>query len=62
MTTQAIPVKPSYRDIESALIAVVKAGILYKKPKDGKLMLRYKEKIIKLRQAEDPEKFVLEIA
>ena len=62
MTTQTTPAKPSYRDIESALIAVVKAGILYKKPKDGKLMLRYKEKIIKLRQAEDPEKFVLEIA
>ena len=59
MSTQAKPAKPTYRDIETALIAVVKAGILYKKPKDGKFMLRYKQKITMLRQAEDPEKFVL---
>jgi hypothetical protein len=54
--------KPTYRDIESALIAIVKAGILYKKPKDGKFMLRYKQRIINLRQAEDPENFILETA
>ncbi|GBB84154.1 hypothetical protein RclHR1_01080010 [Rhizophagus clarus] len=62
MTTQATPAKPTYREIESALIAVIKAGILYKKPKDGKFMLRYKQRIINLRQAEDPENFVLEAA
>jgi hypothetical protein len=61
-STQATPAKPTYRDIETALIEVVKAGILYKKPKDGKFMLRYKHKITILRQAEDPEKFVIEIA
>ncbi|CAB4479242.1 unnamed protein product [Rhizophagus irregularis] len=62
MSTQAIPAKPTYREIESALIAVIKAGILYKKPKDGKFMLCYKQRIIKLRQAEEPENFVLETA
>ena len=62
MSTQAKPTKPTYRDIETALIAVVKAGILYKKPKDGKFMLRYKQRITMLRQEEDPEKFVLESA
>ena len=48
MSTQAKPTKPTYRDIETALIAVVKAGILYKKPKDGKFMLHYKQKITML--------------
>ena len=62
MSTQAKPTKPTYRDIETALIAVVKAGILYKKPKDGKFMLRYKQRITMLRLAKDPEKFVLESA
>lgn len=62
MSTQATPAKPTYREIESALIAVVKAGILYKKPKDSKFMLRYKQRIIELRQAADPENFVLETA
>ncbi|CAB4443457.1 unnamed protein product [Rhizophagus irregularis] len=62
MSTQAIPAKPTYREIESALIAVIKAGILYKKPKDGKFMLCYKQRIINLRQAEEPENFVLETA
>ena len=62
MSTQAKPTKPTYWDIETALIAVVKAGILYKKPKDGKFMLRYKQRITMLWQKEDPEKFVLESA
>jgi len=62
MSTQDIPAKPTYREIESALIAVIKTGILYKKPKDGKFMLCYKQRIIKLRQAEEPENFILETA
>ena len=59
MTTQ---VKPTYRDIEAALIDVVKAGILYKKPKDGKLMQGYKERVTKLCQAEDLDKYVVALA
>ena len=54
--------KPTYQEIEKALITVIKAGIYYKKPKDGKFMLRYKQRILSLRQAEDPEKFILELA
>ena len=54
--------KPTYQEIKNALIAVIKAGILYKKPKDGKFMLRYKQRILNLRQAEEPKKFVLELA
>jgi hypothetical protein len=30
--------KPTYQEVEQALINVVKAGIYYKKPKDGKFM------------------------
>jgi hypothetical protein len=43
-STKEVPLqdKSTYCDIESALIAVVKAGILYKKPKNGKFMLCYK--------------------
>ena len=35
MSTQVKPTKPTYRDIEIALIAVVKAGLYYRRPKDG---------------------------
>jgi len=62
MTTKASPVKPTHFDIEEALIALIKAGILYKKPKDSKFMLGYKQRVISLRQAEDPEKFIHESA
>lgn len=54
--------KPTYQDIETALIAVIKAGIFYKKPKDSKFMQRYKERITRLRQAEEPEKYICELA
>ena len=54
--------KPTYQDIETALIAVIKAGIYYKRPLDGKFMQSYKERIKKLRQAEDPQEYVLKLA
>ena len=59
---QLTETKPTYQEIEKALINVVKAGLYYRKPKDGKFMQFYKEKIRKLRQAEDPEKYVLNLA
>lgn len=55
-------VRPLSQDIEKALINVVKAGLYYKKPKDGKFMQGYKERISKLRQAEDPEEYILNTA
>ena len=62
MSTQAKPTKPTYQDIEMALIAVVKAGLYYRKPKDRKFMQSYKERVKKLRQAEDSEKHVKDLA
>jgi len=59
---KAEQVKPTYQEVEQALIKVVKAGIHYKKPKDGKFMQSYKRRILGLRQAEDPDKYVLENA
>lgn len=41
--------KPTYQEVEQALINVVKAGIYYRKPKDGKFMQSYKERVKKLR-------------
>ena len=41
--TKDIQTKPTYQEVEQALINVVKAGIYYKKPKEGKFMQSYKE-------------------
>ena len=54
--------KPTSQKIEQALINVVKAGIHYRKPKDGKFMQSYKERVKKLRQSEDPDAYILENA
>ena len=55
-------VKPTSQQIKQALKNVVKAGIYYRKPKDGKFMQSYKERVKKLRQAEDPDEYILENA
>ena len=54
--------KPTSQEIEQALINVVKAGLYHRKPKDGKFMQSYKERVKKLRQAEDPDAYILENA
>ncbi|GBC04762.1 hypothetical protein RclHR1_05850011 [Rhizophagus clarus] len=59
---QLTDTKPTYQEIEQALINVVKAGIYYRRPKDGKFMQSYKERVKKLHQAEDPDEFILENA
>ena len=59
---QLAETKPTYKDVEQALINVIKAGIYYRKPKDGKFMQNYKERIRKLRQAEDLEEYILKLA
>ena len=59
---QLTDTKPTYQEVEQALINVVKAGIYYRRPKDGKFMQSYKERIKKLRQAEDPQEYVLKLA
>ena len=60
--TKDIQTKPTYQEVEQALINVVKAGIYYKKPKEGKFMQNYKERIKKLRQAEDPNEYIKNLA
>ena len=59
---QITEAKPTSQQVEQALINVVKAGIYYRKPKDGKFMQSYKERVKKLHQAEDPDKYILENA
>ena len=54
--------KPTVKEVEKALINVLKAGIYYNKPKDGKFMISYKERVEKLRQAEDPNEYIIELA
>jgi len=54
--------KPTYKEVEQALINIIKAGLYYRKPKDGKFMQNYKERIRKLHQAEDPEEYILKLA
>src|SRR6185437_16427703 len=60
--TKDIQTKPTYQEVEQALINVVKAGIYYKKTKDRKFMQNYKERIKKLRQAEDPNEYIKNLA
>ena len=52
----------TWQDVEKALIDVVRAGLYYKKPKDGKFLQGYKKRVHDLRQADDPEEFVKETA
>ena len=59
---QLTDTKPTYQEVEQELINVIKAGIYYRRPKDGKFMQSYKERIKKLRQAEDPQEYVLKLA
>ncbi|RGB24318.1 hypothetical protein C1646_773275 [Rhizophagus diaphanus] len=54
--------KPTYQEVEQALINVIKAGIYYRRLKEGKFMQSYKERIKKLRQAEDPQEYILKLA
>ena len=62
MQIQLTDTKPTSQEIEQALINVVKAGLYYRRPKDGKFMQNYKDRVKKLRQAEDSEEYVLKLA
>ena len=54
--------KTGAKDIEKALINVLKAGIYYNKPKNSKFMLCYKDRIQKLRLADSPDEHVIRLA
>ena len=62
-TQEILPeAKPTSQQVEQALINVVKVELYYRKPKKGKFMQSYKERVKKLRQAEDPEQYVIDLA
>ena len=53
--------KPTSQQVEQALINVIKAGLYYKRLKNGKFMQNYKKrvkKLWKLCQVEDPKEYV----
>src|SRR2546425_964717 len=59
---QIAEAKPTSQQVEQALINVVKAGLYYRKPKDGKFMQSYKARVKKLCQSEEPEQYVVDLA
>ncbi|RHZ61181.1 hypothetical protein Glove_349g152 [Diversispora epigaea] len=58
-TTEVKSSKPTWQDIEKAIVDIVKAGVYYKKPKDSKFMQNYKKRYTELHQAEDPDTYIL---
>ncbi|RHZ76960.1 hypothetical protein Glove_187g2 [Diversispora epigaea] len=58
-TTDVKSSKPTWQDIEKAIVDIVKAGVSYKKPKDSKFMQNYKKRYTELHQAEDPDTYIL---
>ena len=54
--------KPTSQQVEQALINVVKVGLYYRKPKNGKFMQSYKERVKKSCQAEESEEYVEDLA
>ena len=50
------------QQVKQALVNIVKAELYYRKPKDRKFMQSYKERVKKLRQSEDPEQYVEDLA
>ena len=62
-TQEILPkAKPTSQQVEQALVNIVKAGLYYRKAKDRKFMQSYKERVKKLRQSEDPEQYVVDLA
>jgi len=61
-STEVKSTQPTWQDIEKALIVTVRAGLYYKKPKDGKFLQAYKKRINDLRKADDPTEIVIKKA
>lgn len=61
-TTTSTIVKPTYKQIEKAIIEIVKAGMDYKMSKTGTFMINWKRKVRQIRQADDPDEFIIENA
>ena len=61
-STEVKSTHPTWQDIEKALIAIVRAGLYYKKPKDGKFLQNYRKRVHDLRKADDPTEFIIKKA
>src|SRR4051812_30026910 len=61
-STEVKSSQPTWQNIEKALIEVVKAGLYYKKPKDGKFLQNYKKRVNELRKSDDPTEYIIENA
>src|SRR3954451_18531474 len=59
---QLVEIKPTYQKVEQALINILKAGVLCGKPRDSKFMQSYKKWVLSIRQAEEPDAYILENA
>ena len=62
VSTEVKSSKPTWQDIEKAIVIITQAGVLYKKKKDEKFMQNYKKRYTELHEAEDPDIHVLDIA
>jgi len=60
VSTEAKSSIPTWQDFEKAIIDILRAGILYRKPKDKGFMSWYKKQLAELCGAEDPEMHIFE--
>ena len=61
LSTEVKPSKPTWQDIEKAIVNIVQTGIDYKKKKNEKFMQNYKKRYTELHETEDPDIHVLDI-
>src|SRR5437868_12331798 len=59
-TSTQVSDKSSWQDFEKAIIDILRAGVIYRKPKDKGFMSWYKKQLAELRGAEDPEMHIFE--
>jgi predicted amidohydrolase YtcJ len=63
MSTQENSIaKPTWQDIEKAIKDIVKAGLYYKKAKNGKFLQGYKNQYLNLHNVEEPDEYIIEYA
>jgi hypothetical protein len=61
-TTEVKSSLPTWQDIEKAIVAILRAGVAYKLPKDKSFMSWYKRQLDELHSAEDPDLHIFEKA
>ena len=59
-STQVSITKPTWQDFEKAIVNILRAGVIYRKPKDKGFMSQYKKQLDELHGAEDLEMHIFE--